>query len=144
MTPDPGYLMIGLTPDESEVVINYPSLVMDENGAGHIVLSANQAQGMAEILIKKAADVQHAPDELLGIQLFAWLGKDELGSGVVGLKQGLVPAGYIPLVSIKKDKVSKLAGQMNDQAREYGNKIYLCKFVLTEVLEATLEGEPLL
>jgi len=44
-------------------------------------------------------------DELEDVELFAWLGRDEFGSGEIGLKQGVVPAGLIPIVSVKRDKV---------------------------------------
>jgi hypothetical protein len=38
--------------------------------------------------------------DLKDIELFVWLGEDEEGSGEIGLKQALVPARLIPMVSI--------------------------------------------
>ena len=34
------------------------------------------------------------------LTIYAWVGEDEYGSGRVGLKQGVVPAGIIPLVAM--------------------------------------------
>ena len=31
--------------------------------------------------------------------LYAWVGEDELGSGEMGIKQAIVPAGNVPLVA---------------------------------------------
>ncbi len=41
------------------------------------------------------------------LDLFAWVGEDEFGSGEIGLKQGLVPAGCIPLVAVTEQKMSQ-------------------------------------
>jgi hypothetical protein len=75
------------------------------------------------------------------IELFAWLGEDELGSGEIGLKQGNVPAGLIPIVATDESKVRKVQPQMESQANYYGKKISLCRFVLAEVICTTKEGE---
>lgn len=83
------------------------------------------------------------PNRLKPIELFAWLGEDELGSGEIGIKQGLVPAGYIPLVAIKLDKISGMMISLNAQAAMYGKKVYLCRFTLQDVVGETVEGEPL-
>jgi hypothetical protein len=74
-----------------------------------------------------------------GLELFAWVGEDELGSGEVGLKQGLVPAGLIPLVAIKKEKLTRsyIRNQLRVQAKRYGKRIYLVKFSATEVVDST-------
>ena len=37
------------------------------------------------------------------LTIVAWVGEDELGSGKIGLKQGHVPAGFIPLVAMDYD-----------------------------------------
>lgn len=82
------------------------------------------------------------PDERLkSIELFAWLGEDELGSGEIGIKRGLVPAGMIPLVAVSLEKMKKLDGAMELQARKYGKKIRLCRFVFAEVMAETGAGE---
>ena len=79
------------------------------------------------------------------IVLYAWIGEDELGSGRIGLKQALVPAGYIPLVTMDYDrhKIERGAVRiaMEHQAKTYGKKIRLCKFVMTKVVAETVAGE---
>ena len=75
--------------------------------------------------------------------LYAWVGEDERGSGKIGLKQGRVPAGYIPLVAMDYDvaKIARLQPQMEEQARQYGKRIRLCKFEMTAVVVETRAGE---
>jgi hypothetical protein len=75
--------------------------------------------------------------------IYAWVGVDELGSGRVGLKQGVVPAGTIPLVAMSYhlDKLARLKPQMEAQARASGMKIRLCKFVMVEIAAETEAGE---
>lgn len=34
------------------------------------------------------------------LAIYAWVGEDEYGSGKVGIKQGMVPAGIIPLAAM--------------------------------------------
>jgi hypothetical protein len=65
--------------------------------------------------------------------LYAWIGEDELGSGVVGLKQALVPAGYIPLVSLDRAKLDtpSIRAQLQQQASQFGKTIRLVAFELT-------------
>jgi hypothetical protein len=74
--------------------------------------------------------------ELESIELFAWMGKDELGSGEIGIKQALCPAGMIPMVSINKDKMLQgyIKNQMNIQGKHYKKKIKLCRFKFEEVI----------
>ena len=76
--------------------------------------------------------------------IYAWIGEDELGSGRVGIKQGVVPAGYIPLAAMDFDahKLKRLAGQMNEQARQYGKRIYLARFTFDTVEMRTEQGAP--
>lgn len=85
------------------------------------------------------------PDRLKPVELFAWIGEDELGSGVIGIKQGLVPAGFIPLVATSLDKINRgmLLQAMSEQAANFGKKIYLCRFTLAEVVWTTKQGTPL-
>jgi hypothetical protein len=66
--------------------------------------------------------------------LYAWVGEDELGSGEVGLKQALVPAGMIPMVACKQSKVDEpyIVSQLRVQAKVYGKTIRLCRFVYQE------------
>lgn len=74
------------------------------------------------------------------LELYAWVGEDELGSGEIGLKAGIVPAGCIPLVAIRRDKVEKLKWQMEMQAQTYGKKIRLVRFVSVETVNETQAG----
>lgn len=71
------------------------------------------------------------------IELFAWIGEDELGSGEIGLKQGLTLAGFIPLVAIHRGKLDRadLILQLEQQAAQYGKKIQLARFTFVEVLK---------
>ena len=77
------------------------------------------------------------------LAIYAWVGEDEHGSGKIGLKQGIVPAGMVPLVAMSYhlDRLVKLKPQMEAQAAAYGKKIRLCKFVMTEVAAETEAGE---
>lgn len=52
--PEPGYLVLGRTPDNTHVVINHPKLQPDANGVGHIVFTPNEARGLANMLLKLA------------------------------------------------------------------------------------------
>jgi len=74
-------------------------------------------------------------NDLRKIQLFAWIGEDELGSGEIGIKQAMVPAGCIPLVAIDKNKMqhSAIKGQLDQQGKTYSKKIRLCRFVFSAV-----------
>lgn len=81
------------------------------------------------------------PKEIAGLELFAWVGEDELVKGDFGLKQGIAPAGCIPMVSVSRSKLEKYWQQAEAQADYYGKKIYCCKFVLTEVVQETKAGE---
>jgi hypothetical protein len=77
------------------------------------------------------------PTELKDLELFAWVGEDELGSGEIGLKQAIVPAGVIPIVAVSRDKVDRLmiAKQMDEQGRQYDKQISLCRFTFAEVIK---------
>ena len=48
-----GFLEVGLN-DEGEVVVNHSDLKPDENGIGHIVFSADQAQNLSRLLSRHA------------------------------------------------------------------------------------------
>lgn len=69
------------------------------------------------------------------MKLYARVGEDELGSGVVGLKQGIVPAGCIPLVACEKSKVAEdyIVQQMQVQGIFAGKKISLVRFAFEAV-----------
>jgi len=74
---------------------------------------------------------------LKSIELFAWVGEDENGSGEIGIKQGLVPAGFIPLVAIERSKIQRgnIVQGLTVQAQIYGKTIRLCRFVFSEVIQ---------
>ena len=76
----------------------------------------------------------NTPDNVKAVELFAWLGEDELGSGEVGIKQAKCPAGYIPLVSVNGKKMDQdyMIQQLQLQANLYGKTIRLCKYKFVE------------
>jgi hypothetical protein len=75
------------------------------------------------------------------IELYAWLGEDELGSGEIGIKQALVPAGLIPIVSIHRSKACSVTTEMETQAATWGRRIRLVRFVVAEVIYETRAGQ---
>ena len=78
------------------------------------------------------------------LELVAWVGEDELGSGQVGLKHGLCAAGDdVPFVAIMDHmpKLTKLKPQLEAQARRYGKKIYLVRFLAYQIVDATEAGK---
>jgi len=76
------------------------------------------------------------------LALYAWVGEDEYGSGRIGLKQGMTAAGCIALVAMDFDlhKIARLKPQMEIQAAQFGKKIRLAKFELTEIAAETAAG----
>jgi hypothetical protein len=72
------------------------------------------------------------------LALVAWVGEDELGSGITGIKAAFAPAGFIPLATTEAD-AHKLArgeftNQLQAQSNTYGKPIYLCRFSFDRVL----------
>jgi hypothetical protein len=77
------------------------------------------------------------------VSIYAWIGEDENG-GRIGLKQGMTPAGLIPLVAMDYhlDRLAKLLPRLEEQARVSGKKIRLYKFTITgEMAAETKNGE---
>jgi hypothetical protein len=76
-------------------------------------------------------------------ELFAWIGEDEFGSGTVGLKQGAVRAGMIPLVSVNREKIdyAALVRQLQLQADQFGKTIRLVRYTAVETV-ITLTPRP--
>lgn len=68
------------------------------------------------------------------LELFAWIGEDEFGSGRVGLKQARVPAGVIPLVVMDYDraKIERLRSDLQKQADHYGTTIRFARFAFVD------------
>ena len=81
-------------------------------------------------------DAEHFHD----MEIFAWIGEDELGSGEVGIKAGMVPAGFVPLVAKDQHKMEPLQQQLQQQANQYGKTIRLCRYTFVEEI-ITLEPE---
>lgn len=77
-----------------------------------------------------------------GFECFAWIGEDEYGSGVIGLKRGITPAGDIPLVSIDLEKIirEELVDQMRSVVDYSGKTRYLVRLVFAGV-EAQIEPQ---
>ncbi len=137
-----GYLEVGSN-GAGEVVVNHPRIVTDADGVGHIVFSPAQARSFAASLLRQADVAERGVfSELAQIEMYAWLGKDELGSGVVGLKQGDVPAGRIPMVAVSRRKMENHWHQAEMQAALCGQQISLVRFLFAEVLRQTAKGEP--
>lgn len=82
------------------------------------------------------------PENIKEVALYAWVGEDELGSGIVGLKQALVPAGMVPLVAVDDSKINRqyIQQAMQAQANMYGKTIRFCKFTFVEEI-ITIEPE---
>lgn len=80
--------------------------------------------------------------EVKTLKLYAWVGEDELGSGRVGLKQGLAPAGMVPLVATSREKMGQdyIVAQMQAQALQSGKSISLVAFSFEEVIETLGPG----
>jgi len=78
------------------------------------------------------------------MKLYAWIGPDEFGSGKVGLKQGRVPAGYIPLVVMDYDRAKiespEVVAGLTAQAKIYGVTIRLAEFTLSDDSVRILAG----
>lgn len=83
--------------------------------------------------------------ELKDLVVVAWVGEDELGSGKIGIKQGCVPAGFIPLAAMDFDEWKlarpEMVRQMEAQAAVYGKRIRLVRFRFAEVVVETEHGE---
>lgn len=73
--------------------------------------------------------------------LYAWVGEDEF-DGTVGLKQAVVPAGYIPMVAVREDKMlgNKIPEQLQHLANKFGRPIRLVRFAFAEEIRVLLPG----
>lgn len=120
-------------PTEAEVVARVeerPDLVerIAKGDSGAIVELLEHATGAKAASVKVMLPGTVAP---AGLEVWAWVGEDELGSGEVGLKQADVPAGRIPLVAIDRAKLDRayIRTQLGAQAVTYGKPIRLARFV---------------
>lgn len=77
------------------------------------------------------------------IEMFAWIGMDEHGSGRIGLKQGRTVAGFIPLATMDFDqnKLKKLKPGLEVLSKTFGKKIYLVRLEMVEIVDQTEAGE---
>lgn len=84
-------------------------------------------------------------DDLKDLEIVAWVGMDERGSGRVGIKQGQVPAGFIPLAAMDFDahklQRPELLLQLEAQAATWGKRIRLVRFRAVEVVMETEHGQ---
>ena len=73
--------------------------------------------------------------------MYAWIGEDELGSGEVGIKQGVCPAGIIPMAMVHLSAADQdyIKDQLQWQANQYGKPITLVKL---KVIEEVIRLEP--
>lgn len=74
--------------------------------------------------------------KLEDVDLLAWVGEDERGSGKIGLKMGMVPAGLIPIVAVAEHQAKittpDLLRQFQRQADACGKVIRLVRYVPIE------------
>jgi hypothetical protein len=70
------------------------------------------------------------------VELVAWIGEDEMGSGKVGIKMARVPAGLIPIVAVKDDehKITRpqVVEHLQHKADQYGKTIRLVRYIPVE------------
>lgn len=68
--------------------------------------------------------------------LYAYIGPDQFGSGVIGLKQARVPAGMIPLVAMEREKIDRpeVIEQLQCMVDAYLEPIALVRYELVEEL----------
>jgi hypothetical protein len=80
------------------------------------------------------------------IELYAWVGEDEFKPGEFGLKSGMTPVGWIPLVAVKRDRMDhpELLRQMQAIANKHGKARRLVRFVYTEVVMEISPGQPVM
>ena len=100
--------------------------------------------GYARTMARAALDELEKPVDVPPherVELWAWIGEDEMGSGETGLKQGYCAAGFIPLVAVRRGKIEKFFPQMEAQAKRYGKRIRLCRFRFVEVVRTTEYGQ---
>jgi hypothetical protein len=86
-----------------------------------------------------AMSTDNSPD------LLAWIGEDEFGSGKIGIKQAVVPAGYIPLAALQTDqeKITRdlILAALQAQANVFGKTIRLVRYrAIEDVITLTPKG----
>lgn len=104
-------------------------------------IDKQKARELANIQKKAEAKKQKMDEQKFKeLEVFAWIGEDELGSKEIGIKAALVPAGFIPLVAKDQHKIDKdaIVEQLQAQANQYGKTIRLCRYQFVEEI-ITLE-----
>lgn len=107
--------------------------------ARHLDFAAFEAL-QSNIDLKRAADRLATPMPIRTMDLYAYVGLDEDGSGLYGLKQGMTSNGLIALVSIYQQKILRFMPFEEEQAKQWGKKIRLCRFQFVEVIAETEAG----
>lgn len=71
-------------------------------------------------------------------ECYAWIGEDEMGSGEIGIKGGITPAGYIPLVAVDREKISRpeIVAQLQIIANKFGKSRQLVRLVYVEEVQS--------
>ncbi len=76
-----------------------------------------------------------------GMELYAWIGDDELSSDGISIKRVLAPTGCIPLVALRREKAEAMKAKMEADARTYGKKVRLVRFTVAEIVAETEAGD---
>lgn len=86
------------------------------------------------VIAEVGATSRHALHQTGGFEAWAWIGEDEFRPGEIGFKQGVVPAGNIPLVAVERSKVDRpyLHNQLQAQVSRWGKPARLVRLVLAE------------
>ena len=86
-----------------------------------------------------AADLRAIVDELQGMTLYAWVGRDELGSGEIGIKRVGTRDGCLALCVFSRKKLESepVLAAMAAMSEEFGNKLLLAEFRLQAIADPT-------
>ncbi len=76
-----------------------------------------------------------------GMELYAWIGDDELSSDGISIKRVLAPTGCVPGVALRREKAESMKAKMEADAQFRGKKVRLAKFVLAEIVAETEAGD---
>ena len=82
--------------------------------------------------------MKEVPPEVSSVEVLAWIGEDELGSGVVGMKQTMTPKGISCLAAVDPGKWVQhphVFRTMQAQADAYNKHLYLCRYRFVQVEE---------
>jgi hypothetical protein len=105
---------------------------------GAVVSGLNYGLRIGEARAAREPGLQ--PAILTEMSLWAWLGEDEHGSGVIVLKQAQSASGLIPIVATRRAKAEKFQPQFEAQAKRYGKRNRFCRFAYAETVRETESG----